>query len=90
MSNIIKAPWSLQEIENLNRFQNSNRFHPYTCGSDNRMDKNHSNGGILIATTEGWICSGCTYTQDWCLDIMIQYTEEIHNQWIDKINKLKG
>jgi hypothetical protein len=55
---MIKAPWSDDIIVRLNAYQVAGVFHPYTCGNDHcRSD--------LIATTNGWICDNCNYTQDW-------------------------
>lgn len=78
--NIIKAPWTQEVVGNLNRFQEACRlgmFHPFTCASGNRTDKNHLDGeGILRATTEGWECPYCNYTQDWCHKFMSEFTEK--------------
>ena len=53
-----KAPWSPDIVQGLNRQQKSGVIHPYTCGDEKCR-------AILIATTDGWICSKCNYTQDW-------------------------
>jgi len=58
------------EIESLNAYQQSGRFHPFTCGGD-RTDKNHLDGeGILIAAVEGWYCPYCNFRQDWAHPFM--------------------
>lgn len=63
-SEIIFAPFTEQEVEALNLFQTNRLLHPFTCG--NRTNNLHYDGeGVLIATTDGWICPFCTYTQDW-------------------------
>lgn len=65
MSEIIKAPWAVEQIKALNLYQKSNLLHPYTCGG-NRKDTNHIDGeGILVATENGWVCPYCDYKQDW-------------------------
>lgn len=55
------------EVVALNANQVNPRLHPFTC--PNRGDGNHRelNGdlGALFATTRGWICPFCDYTQDW-------------------------
>lgn len=63
---IIQAPWSAQQVEQLNRYQREGWFHPYTCGRRGFHDAN------LVATSGGWYCpvEGCDYTQDWALEGM--------------------
>lgn len=69
----IRAPWSPDQVDALNRYQRQGNFHPFTCGG-NRADKAHrdwamKNGdryqGLLVATAKGWVCPVCGYTQDW-------------------------
>ena len=54
-----RAPWTEQQVYNLNEFQRDYRRHSYTCG----YDSSH----VLEATVDGWICptEKCNYTQDW-------------------------
>lgn len=60
---MIKAPFTPEQIDALNKYQNSGIFHPYTCGNEKcRQD--------LIATENGWICPCCEYTQNWAHDIL--------------------
>lgn len=52
-----------EQIEALNRYQRSDNVHPYTCGG-NRTDANHLDGeGVLVATSDGWVCPFCDYRQ---------------------------
>lgn len=51
-----KAPWTDEEVIALTLRQQNPTMHEYTCEC----------GKILIPTTNGWICSECDYTQDWC------------------------
>lgn len=59
----MKAPFTDEQVRNLNDYQRASFMHPFTCGvcSDD-----------LIAEREGWRCPtpGCTYTQDWAHDFM--------------------
>ncbi len=58
--NIIKAPWTEDQVSNLNKRQEDKSQHPYTC------DRGHE----LIATKDGWVCMSravCRYKQDWAL-----------------------
>jgi hypothetical protein len=67
---VIKAPFTLEEVEALNRWQRDGRNHPLTCGG-NRKDQHHLDGeGVLVATTAGWVCPYCDYRQDWAHDFM--------------------
>lgn len=43
------------QIDELNRHQWRNEFHPYTCGKDSTHK--------LVATKSGWACPICDYTQ---------------------------
>src|SRR5678809_426457 len=73
MSEIIFAPWTEQQVQALNEFQNCRMVHPFTCGSGDRTDAKHSayqaehggDFGQLVATVNAWICPSCDYTQDW-------------------------
>lgn len=73
MSGLIRAPWSEEQVRNLNEFQEANYVHPFTCAR--RTETLHRvrpgrDMGQLIATPDGWICPDCDYTQDWALDSM--------------------
>lgn len=58
------------EVASLNAYQNSNAFHPFTCGG-NRTDAKHLDGeGRLVATEYGWTCPYCEYKQNWAHDFM--------------------
>ena len=77
--NKIQAPFSDEQIKNLNKFQDLGQMHPFTCGG-NRTDDAHKkyaeihggDYGQLIATKEGWICPVCDYKQNWAHDFMAQ------------------
>jgi len=58
-----------EEVLSLNEYQNSGVMHPFTCGGGHRTE--HPDGeGLLVATTQGWICPYCEYRQDWAHDWM--------------------
>lgn len=71
----ITAPFTIEQVEQLNQYQKNGKFHPFTCCSPedipecNRANKSgqtfEEQQGILIATTNGWICPCGKYTQDW-------------------------
>lgn len=70
MPDIIRAPFTPEQVDALNRFQRADGMHPFTCG------ELHVPGApILIARADGWHCSDpygeeCGYTQDWALAVM--------------------
>jgi hypothetical protein len=69
----IDAPWTQEEVDALNRYQQERWMHPFTCGSGRRTDKDHLDGeGILLATLDGWICPFCDYRQNWAHEFMFQ------------------
>ena len=75
----IEAPFTEEQIDNLNLFQMAGVMHGFTCGSGNRTDKHHKDGeGYLIATEEGWKCPFCDYTQDWAHSFMGGALHEEH------------
>jgi hypothetical protein len=65
---MIKAPWTDEQVKNLNDWQTAGIVHPFTCGGkrdgkDCRAD--------LVATKDGWVCpEKCGYTQDWAHAMM--------------------
>jgi hypothetical protein len=77
VSNVIKAPWTPEQVDGLNRYQSLRGFyHPYTCGSGRRTDAQHTDGeGVLKATPDGWVCPYCNYKQNWANAGMV-VTEE--------------
>lgn len=59
---LVHAPWTMEQVRKLARYQRLSHLHPYTCGwSENHGEMN------LIPTARGWICPACDYTQDWFL-----------------------
>lgn len=70
--------WAPELVAELNQRQQDGRFHPYTCGTDDCgesftckdwADQDHEVffRSVLVATTAGWQCPRCDYTQDWYL-----------------------
>ncbi len=62
-SNVIRAPWSDEEVVALTRHQLDDSVHPYTC--ENRLDHVDDRNGLLVPTTGGWTCPECRYVQLW-------------------------
>ena len=64
----VKAPWTIEQVTALNEWQQRMDVHPFTCGGPNEGDHPTKE---LIASSEGWYCPHCTYTQDWAHDFMM-------------------
>lgn len=76
--NEIKKPFTEEQVEKLTQFQNSGKFHPFTCDRQadecevNIKPRDYSKDGVLIATENGWVCPCGKYKQDWCYSFMIK------------------
>lgn len=79
------APWTVEQVAALNRWQNTGHVHPFTCGND-RMDAAHvtyqaghpdQDFGQLVASIHGWFCPVCSYRQDWAHDFMAAAPPEL-------------
>ena len=70
MQDKITTPFTEEQVEALNAYQEEGRFHPFTCGNDSR----HRN---LVATPEGWRCPDCDYTQNWAHGFMAQPRKDV-------------
>lgn len=67
----IKAPWSHQQVERLNAYQESGLLHPFTCANEHEGDR------TLVATVNGWICKHCDYRQNWAHSFMERPVKEL-------------
>jgi hypothetical protein len=63
----IAAPFTPAQVLRLNEQQTLGWVHPYTCGRcrDNDPAWPLEDEHPLTATTTGWVCPTCDYTQDW-------------------------
>lgn len=61
----IRAPFTAEQVDALNRFQRTSWLHPFTCANDHKGDRN------LVATQNGWICCNCDYEQNWAHEMML-------------------
>ena len=66
MLDVWRAPWTDEQIELLQSWQDSEVVHPYTCGN---CDPPLRDEEPLVPTPQGWVCPHCDYTQDWALEI---------------------
>lgn len=61
----VDAPWTDEQVRDLNEFQACGYVHPFTCDGDH-PDR------TLVATPEGWKCRHCDYRQPWAWSFMTQ------------------
>lgn len=66
----VMAPWTKEQVKELNKFQANRKFHPFTCPNDHGHDER-----TLIAVCEGWKCPHCDYTQDWAHHFMMGFPD---------------
>lgn len=66
---LVQAPWTTSQVDNLNAYQAAGYFHPFTCG---RRNEHREDPGVLVATVDGWHCpaDGCSYAQSWAHGFM--------------------
>lgn len=80
--------WTDQQVACLNAYQEHGRYHPFTC--PNRGAPGHQvrfgDLGALVATQDGWLCPGCSYTQDWAHDFMLTYDPAKHPHMWEKLD----
>jgi hypothetical protein len=76
----ITTPFTDEQVENLNKFQRHSHMHPFTC------KLYHDGENVLVATTDGWICPHCEYTQYWSHDFMADgsFIKDYNKQMLDK------
>lgn len=91
----IKAPFTEEQVLKLKAWQEgtvgwtfdlggalySMPLHPFTCCSHNGCERGkRPDEGILIPTTEGWVCPCGAWKQDWCHDYMIDNQTETNER----------
>ena len=66
-----RAPFTDDQVVSLNAYQASGVMHPFTCGQ--RDLPGHKPSDRLWASTNGWFCEHCDYTQDWAHGFMADW-----------------
>ena len=76
----IIPPWDEVTVAALNNYQQKGYFHPFTCEyhGNQAHKKQHKLSsdpvpGLLYATTLGWRCPACDYTQSWAHKFMADH-----------------
>lgn len=83
----IEAPFTDEQVLNINMFQNDGRFHPFTCCSPEEItectragrmvDGEYVQGisqGLLVAYNDGMLCPCGEYKQTWVYQSMADST----------------
>jgi len=77
----VVAPWSVAQVDALNRWQQADAVHSFTCGNDHAGDKS------LVATKDGWICLHCDYKQIWAHESMLTLPSKFDWAALQKLRK---
>lgn len=60
---LVEAPWTPEQVENANKWQQRPDFHPFTC---------RDCGTSLVAESHGWECEKCRHhIQNWAHDFQL-------------------
>jgi len=83
MTEMIEAPFTDEQVRNINDFQNGGNRHPFTCCSPEEITEctragkmvdgkyvQGTSGGLLIASNDGMVCPCGEYEQHWVYKIM--------------------
>lgn len=73
MSDLTYPPWTGEQVANLNSFQRSGQFHPFTCsGGGGPHGDRPDRPAVLIPERDGWRCPvpECTHRQAWAYATM--------------------
>lgn len=81
MNDRIYAPFTPEQVRNLNVYQRSGMFHPFTCGNRSDHPEDEIDKGCLVATIHGWICPICwdgtkEDMQDWAVPFMASWASK--------------
>jgi len=65
IGHMVKAPFTPEQVEALRSYQESGKFHPFTCANQ------HSGDSTLLVNEGGFYCQHCDYTQTWAHEFML-------------------
>lgn len=73
---ILEAPFTDEQVKNINEYQKHPSFHPFTCCSHDGCTRNETNNnGLLVATNTGMECSCGKWKQKWVHKFMAENNE---------------
>ncbi len=73
MANTVWSPFSDDQVNSLNAYQEAKIFHPFTCQNDSHP--------TLVANNDGWFCTECDYHNQWAYTWMADWS------WKDMFRK---
>src|SRR5262245_33229944 len=82
---MVKAPWTDEQVANLNRFQACKYLHEFTCPMAHR-----GSSRTLIARPDGWHCPECDYRQSWAFCFMAEFDEVREQHVIEQMPHIDG
>lgn len=65
-ADIIRAPWTPEQVAALESWQSNDMIHPYTCR--NRSEATHPDDAVLVPSKDGWSCPYCDFFQGWAIN----------------------
>jgi hypothetical protein len=82
MNDRIYAPFTPEQVRNLNVYQRSGMYHPFTCGNRSDHPEDEIYKGCLVATVHGWICPICwdgtkEDMQNWAVPFMAIWASKL-------------
>ena len=75
---MLQSPFTKEQVESLNGYQEEGYFHPFTCGKDDCRQ-------TLVATEDGWVCPDCDYKQNWAHEFMADNTWKKESEHLKQI-----
>jgi hypothetical protein len=82
---MVKAPFTPEQVESINGYQESGYMHPFTCGRENCR-------WTLKAAEDALHCPNpeCTYTQDWVHPFMADGSWKKQQEEVQKVLASSG
>lgn len=78
---MVNAPWTDEQVETLQKWQEDDTKHPYTCVC----------GESLTPYNSGLCCEYCGHTQDWCWNFSVEDDlQKRLDKLEEKLNKWKA
>lgn len=73
----VKAPFTDEQLKNINDWQNCGLAPPLKCGGSAYCQRKGKHPRILFPTQDGLVCSCCIYKQDWVPEMVANFDIEL-------------